>query len=64
LRRRISLRPGEVYNNAKLENSRTAINRTGVFKHLTEKDFAIYPVKEGLLRIVFWLQPRKLKFDV
>jgi outer membrane protein assembly factor BamA len=59
LRQSISMRSGDIYKNSKLAESRTVLDRTGLFKKIKESDYAIYPVKEGLFGIVFWLTPRK-----
>ena len=59
LRQSVSIQPGDIYKNSKFEETRTAINRTGLFRKMAEEDYAIYPAKEGFLGIVFWLTPRK-----
>jgi outer membrane protein insertion porin family len=59
LRQSVSIQPGDIYTNSKLEETRTAIDRTGLFRKIAEEDYTIYPVKEGFLGIVFWLTPRK-----
>jgi outer membrane protein assembly factor BamA len=59
LRQLISMRPGDIYKDSKLGESRAAIDKTGTFKQITEEDYAVYPTKDGILGIVFWLTPRK-----
>ena len=59
LRQSVSVQPGDIYTNSKFEEARNVINRTGLFRKIAEEDYAIYPLKEGFLSIVFWLTPRK-----